>query len=88
MKALPERAARSSKNVTALLMTLILGIFSVPALAAPKTDIIVFKNGDKLTGEIKSLKRGRLSFNTDATGTISIEWAQISHIESLQNIQV
>jgi hypothetical protein len=88
MKELPERTARSNKNVTALLMISILGIFSLPAMAAPKTDIIVFKNGDKLTGEIKSLKRGRLSFNTDATGTISIEWAEISHIESLQNIQV
>ena len=52
---------------------LIIGFLSLSAQAAPKTDIIIFKNGDKLTGEIKSLKRGKLSFNTDATGTISIE---------------
>ena len=88
MKEVPERTNRVVRILAALLMTLIFGSLALPALAAPKTDIIVFKNGDKLTGEIKSLKRGRLSFNTDATGTISIEWAEISHIESLQNIQV
>ncbi len=87
MKELPERTERSVNMLTALL-TIIFASLSLPALAAPKTDIVIFKNGDKLTGEIKSLKRGRLSFNTDATGTISIEWAEISHIESLQNIQV
>lgn len=55
---------------------------------APKTDVIVFKNGDRLTGEVKSLERGRLRFNTDATGTISIEWDDIASLESDQNIQV
>lgn len=87
MTELPELTPRADRRITALLL-MILATLSLPTLAAPKTDIIIFKNGDKLTGEIKSLKRGRLSFNTDATGTISIEWAEISHIESLQNIQV
>ncbi len=88
MKQLPGRIDRPGKLLAALLLMAIFVALSLPASAAPKTDIIVFKNGDKLTGEIKSLKRGRLSFNTDATGTISIEWAEIDHIESLQNIQV
>ena len=87
MKEVPELTPRADRKVTALLL-LILATLSLPTLAAPKTDIIVFNNGDKLTGEIKSMKRGRLNFNTDATGTISIEWAEIRHIESLQNIQV
>ena len=87
MKELPGQTDPFAKILPALLMVIFASL-SLPALAAPKTDIIVFNNGDKLTGEIKSLKRGRLSFNTDATGTISIEWAEISHIESLQNIQV
>jgi len=88
MKKLAERFDRFVKIFPALLMIMLFGLLSLPALAAPKTDVIIFNNGDRLTGEIKSLKRGRLSFNTDATGTISIEWAKISHIESLQNIQV
>ncbi len=87
MKELPELSARSDRKITALLL-LVFATLSLPTFAAPKTDIVIFKNGDKLTGELKSLKRGRLSFNTDATGTISIEWAEIRQIESLQNIQV
>jgi hypothetical protein len=58
------------------------------ALAAPKTDVLIFHNGDRLTGEIKSMKRGRLSFNTDATGTISIEWDKVAQLISNQYIQL
>jgi hypothetical protein len=67
---------------------LILLLIALPALGAPKTDVIIFKNGDRLTGEVKSLERGRLRFNTDATGTISIEWDDIASLTSDQNIQV
>lgn len=72
---------------TALSCVLLLTI-SPAVYAAPKTDVITFKNGDRLTGEVKSLERGRLRFNTDATGTISIEWDDIAFLESDQNIQV
>jgi hypothetical protein len=57
-------------------------------LAAPKTDVLVFKNGDRLTGEIKGLDRGKLSFKTDATGTISIEWDDIARLVSNQNLRL
>jgi putative salt-induced outer membrane protein YdiY len=71
-----------------ILTLFILGAMPFQVEAAPKTDVIIFTNGDRLTGEIKSLKRGQLSFNTDATGTISIEWDKISRIISNQYIQV
>lgn len=70
------------------LLTTLLCIWTLPANAAPKTDIVHFKNGDKLTGEIKSLHRGRLSLNTTATGTITIEWDKIAGVVSNQNVQV
>ena len=70
-----------------LLMTLS-SLWALAASAAPKTDIVTFKNGDKLTGEIRSLGRGRLNLNTDATGTIAIEWDKISGIVSDQHIQI
>lgn len=56
--------------------------------AAPKTDTVIFVNGDKLTGEVKSMSRGRLHLNTDATGTISIEWPSVAGIVSNQKVQV
>ncbi len=50
----------------ALLLLLFAGI------AYADTDVVIFKNGDHLTGEVKSLERGRLRFKTEATDTISI----------------
>lgn len=58
------------------------------ALAAPKTDIVVLLNGDKLTGEVKGLSHGQLNFKTDAAGTLSIEWAHIASVQSNQVLQV
>lgn len=54
------------------LCNLIFVLIAMPAIGAPKTDVVVFNNGDRLTGEVKSLERGRLCFETDATDTISI----------------
>jgi len=59
-----------------------------PATAAPKTDVLVFKNGDRLTGEVKGLERGQLSFKTDATGTITVEWNKVANLQSGQYLQV
>ena len=61
---------------------------AMPANGASKTDVVVFDNGDRLTGEVKSLERGRLRFKTDATDTISIEWDDVAFLQSDQNIQV
>ncbi len=55
---------------------------------ASNTDVVIFNNGDRLTGEVKSLERGRLRFKTDATDTISIEWDDVTFLSSDQNIQV
>ena len=63
-------------------------ICALPSSAASKTDTVTFRNGDKLTGEIKSLDRGQLNLNTEATGTIGIEWDKVSSVVSKQRIQV
>jgi len=56
--------------------------------AFAKTDVVIFVNGDRLTGEVKSLERGKLRFKTAATDTISIEWDDVARLTSNQNIQV
>ncbi len=62
-------------------------LIAVPAVA-DDTDVVVFENGDRLTGEMKSLDRGQLSFDTDPTGTIKIEWNKVAYIRVDQDIQV
>lgn len=70
------------------LLVLLGCILAGTALAAPKTDIVTPKNGDHLTGEVKSLERGKFRLSTDAMSTVSTEWADIRSLQSEQNIQV
>jgi hypothetical protein len=62
-------------------------LMSVPAYAQ-KTDVITLANGDRITGEITSLARGRLELKTDDVGTIAIEWDNIVHISSPRLFEV
>jgi hypothetical protein len=57
---------------------------TAPASAADRdnTDVIVLKNGDRVTGEIEQLEYGLLRLSTDDMGTINIEWSAIASIES------
>ena len=75
-------------RISRIVMVASLSLYVPLASAAPKTDIVIFKNGDKLTGEVKSLIRGQLELNTEATGTIGIEWDKVASIVSKQRIQV
>jgi hypothetical protein len=60
-------------------------LWSVPLLARDKTDVIIMKNGDHLTGEIKGLSGGVLYFNLDyILGTSGVQWSKVDHIESKQ----
>lgn len=64
-------------------LPLILAAIVLPASAhAAKTDVVVLNNGDRITGEIKALERGRLRYSTDAMGTIYIEWDDIDTVSS------
>ncbi|MCF6264244.1 MAG: DUF481 domain-containing protein [Xanthomonadales bacterium] len=49
---------------------------------AEKTDVVHLKNGDHLTGEVKTLFRGKLELSTDHMGTVFIEWEDIEEIIS------
>lgn len=51
-------------------------------VSAAKTDIVVLKNGDRITGEVKGLERGKLTFSTDSMGTVFIDWIDIEEIFS------
>ena len=70
-------------------MLLCMGLcLSLQAHAQRKTDVITLLNGDRITGEIKSLVGGRLSLGTDAMGTLAIEWKEIASVSSNYNYEV
>jgi uncharacterized protein DUF481 len=68
---------------------LLLVVSTVPtAAAAVKTDIVVLRNGDRMTGEVRSLDRGQLTFKTDNMGTLAIEWDKIKSVTAAATFEV
>lgn len=60
-------------------------LFCAQMMARESTDVIIMKNGDHLTGEIKGLSGGVLYFSLDyILGTSSVQWSKVDHIESKQ----
>jgi len=83
------RASRPSRPVLAALLLTCAVLAPVGAtLAAPKTDIVYFTNGDRLTGEIKGLEKGKLELSTSTAGTVDIEWDKVARIETGQYLEV
>jgi len=60
-------------------------LFALPLFARESTDVIVMKNGDHLTCEIKGLNAGTLFVSLPyAIQTLSVDWSQVARLESKQ----
>lgn len=56
-----------------------------PMAARESTDVVIMKNGDKITGEIKGLHDGSLAISLDyVDGTVSLQWSKVARLESTQ----
>jgi len=73
--------------VAAALLAAALGPLTA-TVALAQTDIVLFKNGDRLTGEVKALDRGKISFDTPATGVIKLEWDDIDQLYSAMTFEL
>ncbi len=72
-------------NSRALFFCVALILTGGPLLARDKTDVLVMRNGDHLTGEVKGLNSGVLYVSMDyILGTSSVQWSRVDHIESKQ----
>ncbi len=71
-------------TIRALLLACVL-LFSITVVARQKTDVLVMKNGDHMTCEIKGLDAGVLYVAFDyIDGTASLDWTKVARIESNQ----
>ena len=65
------------------------GGFALPQYAAAqKVDSLVMLNGDVITGEIKELTRGKLSYKTDDMGTLSIKWDKVKRLKTANYYEI
>ena len=59
------------------------GVCASAAQAKPLDDVVVLKNGDRLTGEIKGLQRGELRFKSGYMAeAVRLDWSQVERLES------
>jgi len=62
--------------------------FCAPTVWADKTDIVQLLNGNRVTGEVKSLIFGILKYSTDSMGTVKIDWEDVVSVESNQYLEI
>ncbi len=84
----PARLAAFCPAPFVLASVLVAGLAFTGVASADKSDIILFKNGDRLTGEVKVLDRGKIAFDTDATGVIKVEWDDIEQLYSKTTFEI
>lgn len=75
---------KSLLKITGVLILLTISLLGL----AQKTDKVLLRNGNILTGEIKNMKFAKLSYDVDGPGTISIKWEHIVRISSDKTFQV
>jgi hypothetical protein len=60
-------------------------LIAFPLLARDKTDVMVMRNGDRMTCEVKGLDGGVLYVSFDyIDGTASVDWSKVAQLESSQ----
>jgi len=72
------------KGIVALFTVLMVFLLGAQAAA----DEVWLKNGDHLTGKVKSLESGTLLFNTAYAGDLSIKWEEVVNLKTDEPIKV
>jgi uncharacterized protein DUF481 len=71
-------------NARVLVLTLAFSL-AAPLLARDKSDVLLMKNGDRITCEIKGLDGDTLYIKVDyILSTLSLNWSKVDHVESKQ----
>jgi len=75
-------AARASGVILAIF------VMSGDAAGQGRTDVVTLPNGDRITGEVVRLDRGRLEFKTDDAGTLYLEWDKVATVQATRAVEV
>src|ERR1044072_5454176 len=64
-------------------------LFVLTATAKNVDDVVVLKNGDRLTGEIKGLQSGELRFKSDYMAeAVRLDWSRVERLESRSTFMI
>lgn len=65
-------------------LAILLGMMSV----ASAEDIVLLTSGNRMTGEIRELSRGELSFRIAGVGRVDIDWRNVAELESPERFYI
>ena len=78
---MPVSATPAVRALAAALLLVLLS--TIDASAKRKDDRLVLENGDQLTGEIKKLEQGTLSFKADyMLSAMDVDWRRVQSLQS------
>ena len=85
-----RRVEHISRIIPEAIARLLIVLILVPAAFAKRNDdVIIMKNGDRITGEIKRLEDGKLFFSAPyMSSDVSVEWKQVQRLESKDHFNV
>jgi hypothetical protein len=68
---------------------LLIAILQLPSLIwAQKTDQLLIRNGDVITGEVKEMSLGMLQYKTDDMATINVKWEAVRAVYSRNYFEI
>ena len=71
-----------------LMLALVLPLHAQTAAPAATPDVIVFANGDQLTGKLVREVAGSVTFHSDVVGDVTVTWDKIKSIHTAQQFAV
>jgi putative salt-induced outer membrane protein YdiY len=78
-----------SHTFVRLILSIVVIAMLCASASARRKDVVVMKNGDKLTGDVKRLENGVLYVETDySSGSVPIDWMQVESVHSIAGYQV
>jgi hypothetical protein len=65
-------------------LAILLGVASV----ASAEDVVLLTSGNRMTGQIRELSRGELSFRIDGVGRVDIDWRNVAELQSPERFYI
>src|ERR1700722_16180241 len=72
-------------------IALVVGLFGFSALqgqAKPDPDVLLFTDGERLTGHFVKSTGSLLTFKSDALGEITVDWSKVKELQSSAKVAV
>src|SRR5437763_3442056 len=79
----PSAMEKPTPQLGILLLIGFICAMALPLLGKSKDDVVVMKNGDRFTGEIKGLERGQLIFKSSyMADSVRLNWDEVEQLLS------